>query len=163
MRVNLNVQGCGIVAPPMHASSRTPLLLPLLLSLVSHSTCPPLSSSPRAHSFVIGPAVIKHTHPHLRSLGPFFSACDTRWRRRSCAICEEEYTSALLDLDGREQCEEDVAEKEGRDEEEDQDEEEGVQLVHVINEQADRPSSRECPRRAPARSRARSTAGGSGA
>jgi hypothetical protein len=27
----------------------------------SHSTCPPLSSSPHAHSFVIGPAVIKHT------------------------------------------------------------------------------------------------------
>jgi hypothetical protein len=32
LRVNLNVQGCGIVAPPMHAPSRTPLLLPLLLS-----------------------------------------------------------------------------------------------------------------------------------
>jgi hypothetical protein len=31
--------------------------------VVSHSTCPPLSSSPHAHSFVIGPAVIKHTHP----------------------------------------------------------------------------------------------------
>ena len=31
LRVNLNVQGCGIVAPPMHAPSRTPLLLPLLL------------------------------------------------------------------------------------------------------------------------------------
>ncbi len=30
--VNLNVQGCDIVAPPMHAPSRTPLLLPLLLS-----------------------------------------------------------------------------------------------------------------------------------
>ena len=35
--------------------------------VVSHSTCPPLSSSPHAHSFVIGPAVIKHTHiPPLR-------------------------------------------------------------------------------------------------
>ena len=32
LRINLNVQGCSIVAPPMHASSRTPLLLPLLLS-----------------------------------------------------------------------------------------------------------------------------------
>ena len=32
LRVNLNVQGCGIVAPPMHAPSRTPLLPPLLLS-----------------------------------------------------------------------------------------------------------------------------------
>jgi hypothetical protein len=29
--------------------------------VVSHSTCPPLSSSPHANSFVIGPAVIKHT------------------------------------------------------------------------------------------------------
>jgi len=28
---------------------------------LSHSTCPPLSSSPHAHSFVIGPAVI-NTH-----------------------------------------------------------------------------------------------------
>jgi hypothetical protein len=36
--------------------------------VVSHSTCPPLSSSPHAHSFVIGPAVIKHTHKlHLSS------------------------------------------------------------------------------------------------
>ncbi len=33
--------------------------------VVSHNTCPPLSSSPHAHSFVIGPAVIKHTHRHL--------------------------------------------------------------------------------------------------
>jgi hypothetical protein len=31
--------------------------------VVSHSTCPPLSSSPHAHSFVIGPAVIKHAPP----------------------------------------------------------------------------------------------------
>ena len=41
LRVNLNVQGCGIVAPPMHAPSRTPLLLPLLLS---HNL-----STPRVH------------------------------------------------------------------------------------------------------------------
>jgi len=32
LRINLNVQGCGIVAPPIHTPSRTPLLLPLLLS-----------------------------------------------------------------------------------------------------------------------------------
>ena len=32
LRINLNFQGCGIVATPMHAPSRTPLLLPLLLS-----------------------------------------------------------------------------------------------------------------------------------
>ena len=32
LRINLNFLGCGIVATPMHAPSRTPLLLPLLLS-----------------------------------------------------------------------------------------------------------------------------------
>jgi hypothetical protein len=32
LRINLNVEGCGIVAAPVHAPSRTPLLLPLLLS-----------------------------------------------------------------------------------------------------------------------------------
>ena len=33
LRINLNVHGCGIVAAtPMHDPSRTPLLLPLLLS-----------------------------------------------------------------------------------------------------------------------------------
>jgi hypothetical protein len=31
--------------------------------VVSHSTCPPLSSSPHAHIFVLGPAVI-NTHTH---------------------------------------------------------------------------------------------------
>jgi hypothetical protein len=30
--------------------------------VVSHSTCPPLSSSPHAHNFVLGTAVITHTH-----------------------------------------------------------------------------------------------------
>ena len=32
LRINLNVQDCSIVAYPMHAPSRTSLLLPLLLS-----------------------------------------------------------------------------------------------------------------------------------
>ena len=32
LRINLNIQGCGIVAAPVHAPSRAPLLLPLLLS-----------------------------------------------------------------------------------------------------------------------------------
>ena len=32
LRINLNIEDCGVVAPPMHAPSRTPLLLPLLLS-----------------------------------------------------------------------------------------------------------------------------------
>ena len=32
LRINLNVQGCGIVATPMHAPSRTLSLIPLLLS-----------------------------------------------------------------------------------------------------------------------------------
>jgi hypothetical protein len=27
LRINLNIEGCGVVAPPMHAPSRTPFLL----------------------------------------------------------------------------------------------------------------------------------------
>ena len=69
LRINLNIQGCSIVAPPLHAPSRAPLLLPLLLNftqypspprslvrdgqtsshrprlVVSRSTCPPLPPS----------------------------------------------------------------------------------------------------------------------
>ena len=82
LRINLNVEGCGIVAAPVHAPSRGLLLFPLLLSHTiplprvhkcvmaivhsgfgsfSRSTCPPLSPSPHANSFVIGTAVI-NTH-----------------------------------------------------------------------------------------------------
>jgi hypothetical protein len=32
LRINVNIHGCGVVAPPMHAPFRTPLLPPLLLS-----------------------------------------------------------------------------------------------------------------------------------
>ena len=32
LRINLNVDGCGIVAAPVHTPSHAPLLLPLLLS-----------------------------------------------------------------------------------------------------------------------------------
>ncbi len=32
LRINLNVQGCSLVAPSQHAPSRAPLLLPLLLT-----------------------------------------------------------------------------------------------------------------------------------
>ena len=32
LRINLSVEGCCIVAAPVHAPSRAPLLLPLLLS-----------------------------------------------------------------------------------------------------------------------------------
>jgi hypothetical protein len=32
LRINLNVEGCGIVAAPMHTPSHAPLLFPLLLS-----------------------------------------------------------------------------------------------------------------------------------
>ena len=32
LRINLNVEGCGIVAAPLHARPRAPLLLPLLLA-----------------------------------------------------------------------------------------------------------------------------------
>eukprot|EP00802_Teleaulax_amphioxeia_P033566 Tamp_38680.p2 GENE.Tamp_38680~~Tamp_38680.p2 ORF type:complete len:130 (+),score=7.45 Tamp_38680:3-392(+) len=40
MRINLNIDGCGVVAPPVHSSSRAPLLL---ANLLAHN--PPL---PRA-------------------------------------------------------------------------------------------------------------------
>ena len=86
VRINLNVEGCGIVAAPVHAPSRAPFLLPFLLShnlprslvrdgqtsphrlrlVVSRSTCPPLSPSPHSNSFIIGTAVINtHTHREL--------------------------------------------------------------------------------------------------
>ena len=32
MRINLNIDGCGVVAPPVHSSSRAPLLLANLLA-----------------------------------------------------------------------------------------------------------------------------------
>jgi hypothetical protein len=32
LQINLNIQGCSVVSPPLHAPSRTPVLLPLLLS-----------------------------------------------------------------------------------------------------------------------------------
>jgi hypothetical protein len=32
IRINLNIQGCSVVAPPLHAPSHAPLFLPLLLS-----------------------------------------------------------------------------------------------------------------------------------
>ena len=47
LRMNLNVEGCGIVAAPVHATRD-----------VSRSTCPPLSPSPHANSFIKGTAVI---------------------------------------------------------------------------------------------------------
>ncbi len=34
LRINLNVQDCGIVAAPVHAPSRAPLRLPLLISMM---------------------------------------------------------------------------------------------------------------------------------
>jgi hypothetical protein len=47
--------------------------------VVSHNTCPPLSS-PHANSFVIGPAVIKHTI----LLPPFLGAplCNRSWSNK---------------------------------------------------------------------------------
>ena len=43
LRINLDVQGCSIVAASMHAPSRTSLLLPLLLS---HNLLTPSASKP---------------------------------------------------------------------------------------------------------------------
>ena len=95
MRVNLNVQGCSIVAPPMHAPSRTPLLLPqrpppsfpqspypprsLVRDerthphrprlVVSHSTCPPLSSPPPREQLCNRSCSNKHTHSRSTEMG----------------------------------------------------------------------------------------------
>ena len=70
MRINLNVQGCSIVAAPMHTPSRTSLLLPLLLShnsphrprlVVSRSTCPPISPPPPSKQLCTRSCSNKHT------------------------------------------------------------------------------------------------------
>ena len=45
LRINLNVQGCSIVAAPMHAPSRTSLLLPLVTPLLLSHNLP----LPRVH------------------------------------------------------------------------------------------------------------------
>jgi hypothetical protein len=37
LRINLNVEGCGIVAAPVHAPSRAPLLLPPFFHTISLS------------------------------------------------------------------------------------------------------------------------------
>jgi hypothetical protein len=34
LRINLNVLGCGIVAAPVHAPSRAPLIIPLLFHTI---------------------------------------------------------------------------------------------------------------------------------
>jgi hypothetical protein len=84
LRINLNIEGCGVVAPPMpdaRSVSRSPSSPPPSFTqspfsqrsrvrdgqtsphkprlVVSHSTCPPLSPSPSslANSFVMGTAV----------------------------------------------------------------------------------------------------------
>jgi len=94
LRINLNVQGCGIVAAPVHAPSRAPPPPSFTQSsspprslvrdgqtsphrprlVVSRSTCPPLFPSPHANGFVIVNAVInKHTSSGSVSVIP--SAC----------------------------------------------------------------------------------------
>ena len=61
LRINLNIQGCSIVAAPMHAPSRTGLGSSSLVAHVVHIPPPP-----HANSFVLGPAVIK-THILVQS------------------------------------------------------------------------------------------------
>ena len=41
MRINLNIDGCGVVAPPVHSSSRAPFLL---ANLLAHNLPPPRRS-----------------------------------------------------------------------------------------------------------------------
>jgi len=40
MRINLNIDGCGVFAPPVHSSSRVPLLLANLLAHNLSSAAP---------------------------------------------------------------------------------------------------------------------------
>ena len=54
LRINLNIQVCSVVAPSLHAPSRAPLLLPLLLSHNSHKGyCVKGGGEYPANSFVI--------------------------------------------------------------------------------------------------------------
>jgi hypothetical protein len=46
--------------------------------VVPHSTCPSLSPSPPAHSFIIGPAVIKNTHSICKSWHLLYNAVGVR-------------------------------------------------------------------------------------
>jgi hypothetical protein len=86
VRINLNIEGCGIVAPTMHAPSPTHFFSPSFFTqspfpprslvrdgqtsphrprfVVSHSTCPPLPPFPHANSFVMGTAVINNNVKH---------------------------------------------------------------------------------------------------
>ena len=50
LRINLNIDGCGVVAPPMHAPSRAPLLLREVLPLLLSHNLP----FPRVHLCVMG-------------------------------------------------------------------------------------------------------------
>ena len=67
--------------------------------VVSHSTCPPLSSSPHAHSFVIGPAVIKHTHS-LRTDGHTVRSQHQVTASAGQRHCNVEIKSYLQDVAG---------------------------------------------------------------
>jgi len=53
--------------------------------VVSHSTCPPLSSFPHAHSFVIGPAVI-NTHTRENSTHRHVWRTRAREAREFCTV-----------------------------------------------------------------------------
>jgi hypothetical protein len=64
LRINLNIEGCGIVAAPVHAPSRAPLLLPLLFT---QYPSPPRSlvrvgqTSPRSNKHTHIKARVRHT------------------------------------------------------------------------------------------------------
>jgi hypothetical protein len=66
----------------------------VLSLVVSHSTCPPLSSSPHANSFVIGPAVIKHTHNPISGTGAKFGTrlCFTATTRARAQLTQVQLT-----------------------------------------------------------------------
>jgi hypothetical protein len=120
LRINLNVEGCGIVAAPVHAPSRAPLLLPLLLShnlplprvhlcvmgrlvhaglgsssLVAHVlNYPPLPPREQLHNRYCSN---KHTHTAPSRTWAHHSSCDGRGALPSLASARRWLSRASLD------------------------------------------------------------------
>ena len=72
LRINLNVEGCAIVADPVHGPSDAPLLLPLLLS---HNLPLPSSIVWSVHSFFAS-----QTLHNIKNLKKKFRRC--KWRNK---------------------------------------------------------------------------------
>ena len=88
MRINLNIDGCGVVAPPVHSSLRAPHLLANLL----------------AHNLRHGPSGIEseslllaHTHTQRGMMGPWDNG-SWGFQFRDCAVPQYRYVYRLTCL-----------------------------------------------------------------